>query len=80
VLLDVLMPGLSGIEIAEALLETDPTARILLSSGNAEKIVRRDVPNHVKVVGFLQKPYYLPTLERVLQEALRRPRDTAPKA
>jgi DNA-binding response OmpR family regulator len=56
VLLDVLMPGLSGDETARVLRRLDPEVKILLSSGcTADAIADR--VSGLRTEGFLQKPY-----------------------
>ncbi|MFZ0545488.1 MAG: response regulator [Candidatus Promineifilaceae bacterium] len=56
VLLDLSMPGLSGVETLQQLRKIDPSARILLSSGYD----KQDAYHHIGTVeptGFIQKPY-----------------------
>ncbi len=55
-LTDVMMPGMSGCELAEALLANRPTLRVLYVSGYVGPVnldQRRDGP----AIGFLPKPY-----------------------
>jgi two-component system cell cycle sensor histidine kinase/response regulator CckA len=56
VILDLSMPGMSGVEVAVELRMLDPDARIILSSGYTEDDVRRRYPN-LQCNGFIQKPY-----------------------
>lgn len=68
VLTDVVMPGLTGIELAERLRETDPTLPILFTSGYTSRELGRtpdDPPTP-----FLPKPFSLVELERSVREAL----------
>jgi PAS domain S-box-containing protein len=64
VIMDVTMPGLDGIETAKRIHARWPHIPIVLSSGYAEPDRR------VKGIKFLQKPYKLDTLERVLSDVL----------
>jgi signal transduction histidine kinase/CheY-like chemotaxis protein len=66
---DVVMPGMSGGQLAELLAEKYSTMRVLFVSGYSEKVVLRhkilDVQNN-----FLQKPFTLKTLARKIREVL----------
>lgn len=55
VLLDLTMPGVSGEEVARKLLESDPSACILLMSGYSEQAAMQGLG--AKVRGFLHKPF-----------------------
>ncbi len=67
VLLDLLMPGMSGQEVAEYLLEKHPDLPILLVSGYVEQeLVENLLASGVR--GFLAKPYDIETLARRLRE------------
>jgi CheY-like chemotaxis protein len=58
VILDLSMPGLSGIETFEALRAIDPTVKIILSSGYTETEILQKMAG-TRPTGFLQKPYRL---------------------
>jgi PAS domain S-box-containing protein len=69
VILDMIMPGMSGDRVFEALLEIDPRARILLSSGysldgQAMEIMGRGC------LGFIQKPFSIEELALKLRQVL----------
>jgi len=69
VILDMVMPGMDGRAVFEALREVDPEVRVLVSSGymdeaTAASILRRGV------AGFLRKPYTLRELVEAVQAAL----------
>ena len=66
------MPGLSGPETADAIREIDPNARILLSSGHTEALVKEQFQAAKGVAGFVQKPYTLEELEKVIDAVLPR--------
>jgi len=70
VVLDVQMPGMSGPETAEAIREIDPPARILLSSGHTEALVKEQFHSAKGIAGFLQKPYTLDELENAIDAVL----------
>ena len=66
VLLDLTMPGLSGVETFRRLREMQPGVPVVLSSGFAEE----EATNQLKgmdLSGFLQKPYLAKDLIRVVE-------------
>ena len=69
VILDMIMPGMSGAETFERLKAIDPGVNVLLSSGytlngQAEDILRRGCR------GFIQKPFTIEQLDRKIRELL----------
>jgi two-component system, cell cycle sensor histidine kinase and response regulator CckA len=69
VILDMIMPGISGGETYDRLRAVNPEVRVLLASGysidgQAQEIIDRGCN------GFLQKPFLLSTLSRKVREAL----------
>jgi len=68
-LTDVVMPVMGGQELAERLLATDPTLKVLYTSGYTDDgIGRRGVLD--RDIAFLPKPYDLATLARKVRETL----------
>jgi CheY-like chemotaxis protein len=71
-LTDVVMPGLSGGELAERVRQVRPEARVLYMSGyNDDAIVRRGVS--VDEASFIQKPFTIEALTRKVRELLDSP-------
>ncbi|MEZ4594029.1 MAG: PAS domain S-box protein [Chloroflexota bacterium] len=62
IILDLSMPGMSGIEAFSGLRSIDPTIKIILSSGYTETEILEKMAG-TRPTGFLQKPY---RLEKVL--------------
>jgi CheY-like chemotaxis protein len=67
---DMLMPEMNGVELAEGLRSIDPNCRILLSSGytldqDVEELMERGAFN-----GFLPKPYRMNQLARQIRGGL----------
>jgi CheY-like chemotaxis protein len=74
VILDMVMPSMSGRETLAALREIDPQVRALLASGysiegEAQMLVDEGV------AGFIQKPYGRAKLGRAIARVLRHARD-----
>jgi CheY-like chemotaxis protein len=67
VVLDLTMPQRSGMEVLRAILDIDPGARVILSSGSS-------APEPVPGTIFLPKPYRAETLAKVVRSALDTPR------
>lgn len=69
VILDMIMPGMGGGEVNQALQAMRPGVRVLLSSGyslegQASEILEKGV------LGFLQKPFRLDELSRKIREVI----------
>ncbi len=65
---DVVMPGMSGAELAKRVRELRPETRILFVSGYTEStVVRHGIHTDC---GFLQKPFTLPALARKVRELI----------
>jgi two-component system, cell cycle sensor histidine kinase and response regulator CckA len=70
VISDVVMPGMSGRELAKRLSEARPETKVLYLSGYTEDaIVHQGVLE--SGTAFLQKPFTLQTLSRKVREVLR---------
>ena len=67
---DVVMPKMSGAQLAVELATTRPEMRVLFVSGYAEKTVLRH--GHIDVAAhFLQKPFSLKALSRKIRDVLK---------
>jgi CheY-like chemotaxis protein len=67
VLLDLSMPHMSGVEVAQSLRRLDPSVRIVLMTGYAEEDARRRFAE-MGVAGFLQKPFTLDDLTATMRQ------------
>ena len=71
VVTDVVMPGLSGVELAERIAAEDSGMRIVLMSGYADPGAGERVPESNRA-GFLEKPFTPNSLLRTVREAVER--------
>jgi len=69
VLLDMVMPGISGKETAQRLVALDPSVRILITSGFSTELWATDLEG-AGIRGFLHKPYGKVDLAKALELAL----------
>jgi CheY-like chemotaxis protein len=61
VILDVIMPGIGGIEAFRRILKTSPTQKVLIATGFADRTAMEELEAQ-GASGFIQKPYRLETL------------------
>ncbi len=69
VLLDIIMPGMNGVEAFRKIREVQPSVPVLISSGYADRMAVQSLTDQ-GVNGFVNKPYLIETLERRLREVL----------
>jgi nitrogen-specific signal transduction histidine kinase/CheY-like chemotaxis protein len=79
VILDLIMPGMSGRQCLEKILATNPDARVLVASGFASPESREDVFSR-GAWGCLDKPYNMQDFLRKVREVLDRPASPASTA
>lgn len=72
VLLDMTMPEMSGRDCFHRLREMDPSVRVVLSTGFGQAGMAQEIVDE-GMMGFVQKPYDLAVLSRVIRRALRKP-------
>ncbi len=68
-LVDLTMPGMSGADLARALRASNPSLRIVLTSGFSEDDADAHLRTHL-ADAFLPKPYRTADLMQVLEGAL----------
>lgn len=71
VVTDLVMPGMSGRDLAEELTKREMRAKVLLTSAYTDRLTAETTPNTIR--GFLHKPYG----ESDLAQAVRRAMDGA---
>lgn len=69
VILDMIMPGLSGKEVCAAMKAENPEIRVLLSSGYSMNEQVNEIMN-IGCRGFLQKPFNLASLSEKVREVM----------
>ena len=69
VMTDIRLPGMSGIELARALVKRYPNLPVVIASGYGAVNVEFLMGEKPRTVLVLPKPYDLPDLERTLREA-----------
>ena len=74
VLLDMIMPGMSGKEVFYKLKKIDPDVKVVLSSGFTRE---NDIDEMIKegLSGFIRKPYTMSLLSRTLSKVLEKGED-----
>ena len=69
VITDMMMPGMSGAELAKIVKEKQPDAKIILASGYSEEIARKELAGSSDFF-FIGKPYSLSHLSEKVLEVL----------
>jgi CheY-like chemotaxis protein len=69
VMTDIRLPGMSGIELARAMVKDYPNIPVVIASGYGALNVEFLLGEKLPTVLMLPKPYDLPDLERTLREA-----------
>ena len=67
IIMDMLMPGLSGGRLVEEIISIKPDAQVVLASGAAQP--ERIVERYAAVRGWLMKPFRMEDLRRLVEES-----------
>jgi len=71
VLLDVLLPGgMNGIEVLKRIRSINPTAKVIMVTGNTDPLLARDALE-LGALAYVDKPFDFDYLKRVIAMALR---------
>jgi len=79
ILLDIRLPGMSGMEILQKIRILEPRAQVIMITALDDANLRRDAMA-AGAVGFAFKPLDVQSLERVIMAATRQPPPLAPKS
>ena len=71
-LIDIVMPGMNGIELAQRLFEQSPETRVIFMSGYSPAEISRLVGDY-RHFGFIWKPFRLESLFHMVENILSRP-------
>jgi FixJ family two-component response regulator len=66
---DVVMPGMSGLQLARSAAERNPDLRVVYMSGHTDDVLVRDGARARKFA-FVQKPFTRAALLRAVEDAL----------
>lgn len=69
-LTDIVMPRVSGKELAQVITGSRPETKVLFASGYADESLLRNSPSGADDVAFIQKPFTPGTLARKVREVL----------
>jgi CheY-like chemotaxis protein len=69
VMTDIRLPGMSGLELARALVKNYPKLPVVIASGYGGQSVELLMGEKLPTVFVLPKPYDLPALEQTLAQA-----------
>ncbi|WP_051309833.1 hybrid sensor histidine kinase/response regulator [Desulfogranum japonicum] len=69
IIIDIIMPVMDGKEAIKRIREINTDVKIILSSGFAKKEQLSEIA-HFDITGFLHKPYRMPELSKIMEEAL----------
>lgn len=70
VILDMVMPRLTGLEVLKRILSIDPAAKIIISSGNALSILDDDTQITPDPAAFISKPYHISEMASAIRQVL----------
>jgi DNA-binding NtrC family response regulator len=77
VILDVMMPDVNGIDVLARLCTLQPSLPVIMTTASADPEVARQALR-LGAYRYLRKPVDLDGLDRVIEEALKAPRESAP--
>jgi two-component system cell cycle sensor histidine kinase/response regulator CckA len=69
VILDLIMPGMDGKSCLKTILEYNPEARILISSGFCEQLLHDELME-MGAKGYIPKPYQMQELSKKIKEVM----------
>lgn len=64
------MPGMTGLDLAQAVRQVSPDTQVVLMTGHGTEELR-NVANHLKVDGYLDKPFSIKQIRQIVQHAVK---------
>lgn len=68
VILDHIMPNMTGVETASEILKINPDQRIIFASGHVRKILLESVSRINKVIEIIEKPFSIESLDDMINK------------
>jgi two-component system, chemotaxis family, chemotaxis protein CheY len=65
VILDLLMPGISGMNVLSQLIQLDPQVRVVIGSADIQNTTRQEA-QRLGAVGYIKKPFHEQELKRMV--------------
>jgi DNA-binding response OmpR family regulator len=69
-LLDIMLPGMNGVDTLKRIRSINPTARVIMLSGNTDPLLAREALE-LGALAYVDKPFNCDYLKRVIAMALR---------
>ena len=69
ILLDIALPGMTGIELLKRIRSIMPTTRVIMVSGNTDPVLAREALE-LGALAYVDKPFDFAYLKRVIAMAL----------
>ncbi len=69
VILDITMPGLSGLDVLTKLREMDPHARVIIGTADVQDFSRKQAED-LGAFGFIVKPFDSEAVQEIVKKAL----------
>jgi two-component system response regulator (stage 0 sporulation protein F) len=70
VLLDIALPGTTGIDVLKRIRSINPTTRVIMVTGNSDPVLAREALE-LGALAYIDKPFDFAYLKRVIAMALR---------
>src|SRR5262249_18530295 len=70
VLLDIMLPGMNGVDMLKRIRSLNPSARVIMLSGNTDPLLAREALE-LGALAYADKPFNCDYLKRVIAMALR---------
>ncbi len=69
VILDLTMPGVTGMDTLAQLMKLDPNARVVIGTSDVQEFSRREA-RQLGAIGFIDKPFTVEGVQKVVNKIL----------